>query len=477
MSRLSASAATIALLLLLAVPAAAHASSTQESIIEDEHQMLELGPAVQAQALDDSVALGADVIRVNVLWSRYAPSPTSRRRPKGFAGTDSAQYPAGIFGPLDSLVAGAAARGLGVQLTPTGPGPAWASRCRSGSTRVRQVCDPDPRRFGAFVRALGARYPQVTRWSIWNEPNQPSWLQPQYERVGGRTVPVAADLYRALARSAIAGLRATGHTVADNQILLGETSPIGRASGSLANRPVAPVPFISELLCLTSGARGCGAFKPFRITGFAHHPYTRGGSRPPQSRPQPGEITVSVASRLQRLLDRAGRRGRVPRKLPIWYTENGWQTNPPDRIFGVPLAQQAAYVNQSDWLASRNPRIRSVAQYKLVDDADQGSFQSGVRLVDGSPKPAYAAYRLPVWVTRTASRVTVWGQVRPAPDATPQTVDVQNAPSSTSTAWTSVQVLTVTSPKGQFRVRLPRRPGVWRIVWNGATSRTARAVK
>ena len=57
--------------------------------------MLESGPAVQAQALDEADALGADVIRANVIWSKFAPSPTSKRKPKGFTGKDPAAYPTG----------------------------------------------------------------------------------------------------------------------------------------------------------------------------------------------------------------------------------------------------------------------------------------------------------------------------------------------------------------------------------------------
>ena len=41
-----------------------------------------------------------------------------------------------------------------------------------------------------------------------------------------------------------------------------------------------------------------------------------------------------VASRLSRLLDQAARRKRIPARLPIHYTEHGWQTKP-DLIFGV----------------------------------------------------------------------------------------------------------------------------------------------
>ena len=34
-----------------------------------------------------------------------------------------------------------------------------------------RTCKPDSKLFGAFVRALGTRYPTVKKWSIWNEPN------------------------------------------------------------------------------------------------------------------------------------------------------------------------------------------------------------------------------------------------------------------------------------------------------------------
>jgi hypothetical protein len=453
--------------------APAHASSDQVSVIEDEHQMLELGPAAQAAALDDAVALGADVLRANVIWSRYAPSPKSKKKPKGFDGKNPNAY-GSAFAPVDGLVAGAQARGLQVLLTATGPIPAWASRC-GGSVKTRSTCKPDPKLFGAFVRALGKRYPSVKMWSIWNEPNLRSWLTPQYS---GTTLQSAA-LYRSLATSAIAALRGTGHRA--DQILLGETAPIGNAPGPRANAN--PEPFLRDLFCLKANGRRltgaaaqaqrCGGFKKLGVTGFAHHPYTRGGSRPPASRPNAGEITVGVASRLTKLLDQAGRAGRVPKRLPVFYTENGWQTNPPDQVFGVGLDFQAAYMNQADAIAYRNARVKAVAQYKLIDDADQGSFQSGVRSINHAPKPSYAAYQLPIWVTKKgASNVTVYGQVRPAPDGAALQVDVQRA-ASAGGSFQTVQTVAVSSAKGQFTVELPNQGGLWRLRWNGLTSRQA----
>src|SRR4051812_11956024 len=477
-----------ALLLCLAAPASA--SRNQESIFEDEHQLLELGPGVANRALTDVHSLGADSIRSLVLWSRIAPRGT--RRPPAFPAADPRAYPPSSWDPYDDLVRGAGVRGLGLILSPTTPGPAWASRCK----RKSGTCKPDANAYRAFVTALGVRYsggyrdenqgrgvlPRVTRWSLGNEPNQPGWVTPQYERKKRHLVATAAVVYRALARGGIAGLRASGH--GRDQILLGETSPIGRTSGSLAKRPIPPVQFLRRLFCLTPGGRrlrgadgkrhGCRRFKKLVVSGFAHHPYQRGGSRPPAAKPQAaGEITISSPSRLRRVLDAAGRAKRIPRRLPVYYTEFGFQTNPPDRIFGVRVGFQGQYINQSDWMAYRDPRVRAVAQYKLVDEASLASFQSGLRFVDGRAKPAYAAYRLPIWVSGRGSRLRVYCQVRPAANGTPQVVQIQRRPRKGG-AYTTVKTVTVRSRYGQFLTRVHKRGGVWRLTWGRLVSREAR---
>jgi hypothetical protein len=477
-----------------ALPAApALAAPDQLSLIEDEKLMLESGPAVQAQALDEAKALGADVIRANVIWSRFAPSPSSKRKPKRFTGKDSAAYPAGAFDVLDAFVAGVQARGMQVLLTPTGPIPAWASRC-GGSLKNRRVCKPNPQQFGAFVRALGKRYPTVKLWSIWNEPNLRSWLSPQYEVVGSKAVQRSAYLYRSLARSAIAGLRGSGHR--DAQIWLGETAPLGDdPSGCSAQRSLrvprrcaskilktSPETFLRGVFCLNrsgkrlTGTEGrdqrCGGYKRLKVTGYAHHPYTRGGSRPPLSRTNSGEITIGTASRLTRLLDRAARAKRIPARLGIHYTEHGWQTKP-DLIFGVTDDQQAEYINQSDWIAYKNARVHTVAQYKLVDDENIGSgFQMGLKLLNGTRKPAYDAYKLPIWVSGKGAQATVYGQLRPAVNGAAETVEIQRA-AAAGAAFQTVTTVPVTSANGTFTASVPNSGGIWRLRWGGLTSRQA----
>ncbi len=476
---------------VLAAPAGA--SRQQRSLIQDDHLLLQAGPDAQARALDDVVELGAEGVRAVVLWDEIAPA----RRPRGFAGADPGAYAAARWNALDDLVRGASARGLELLLSPSVPGPGWASGCPRG-VAMRHVCRPDAGAYRAFLRALGRRYsgryrdedqgggvlPRVVSWSFSNEPNQPAWLRPQFGRRDGIRFPVAAVLYRGLVREAVAGLRGSGH--GDDELLLGETGPIGRVTGPLATRPVSPRPFLRTLLCLdgkgdpleqgvAARMRGCGpSFKPLAVTGFAHHPYTQGGSKPPTARgPAATEITISSAGRLERLLDAAGRAGRLPKKLPVHYTEYGFQTRPPDFLFGVPLAAQAAYINQSDWIAWRDPRIRTVAQYKLDDDPVVSSFQSGLRFWDGVRKPSYDAYRLALWMRRRGDdRLRVYGQRRPLAPGAVARVALQNAPLGRG-AFRTVASFIVRSRNGTFLRTVDRREGRFRLRWGDLLSREA----
>jgi hypothetical protein len=115
--------------------------------------------------------------------------------------------------------------------------------------------------------------------------------------------------------------------------------------------------------------------------------------------------------------------------------------------------------------------VKAVSQYELFDDPVISSFNTGLRLKSGKKKPAYNAYRLPIWVTRSGSGVRVWGQVRPAGGA-PQTVQIQNG----SKKFKTVKTVR-TSGKGYFLVRVSHKPGPkWRLAWtSGGTTFTSRA--
>ena len=490
-----------------ALPSAAHASSTQESIFEDDFQILQQDGDAQRRALDDFVALGADTVRSLVYWNQIAPDAGSRRRPKGFDAKDPAAYDPAGWDRYDDLVRGVQARGMGLLFSPTAPIPAWASDCPTKDIEKRKTCKPDLREFQSFMTALGIRYsgtyqdenqgnqtlPRVARFSIWNEPNQPGWLTPQYESKNGRRVATAAHRYRGLVQAAVRGLKVSRSAGESRQILLGETAPIGRTSGTLARRPIPPAEFIRQMLCLdnsgrkqsgtTARANGCTGMRKLAVDGYAHHPYTRGGSKPPRSSSLPNEITIASSSRLKTLLAQGARAKRIPGSLPIFYTEFGYQTNPPDRLFGVSFDEQSEFLNESDWIAFRDPRIKSVAQYKLIDEPNVASFQTGLRLIDGATKPAFDAYRLPLWVVKKGSAVTVYGQVRPTEDDVREVVELQSQ-TTEGGPWEAVTTIEVTSRKGHFFASgIAAREGRWRLVWapsDGSpsiTSREARAAR
>src|SRR3954447_232833 len=89
--------ALLACALSLTLAAPASASRNQESIFEDEHQLLELGPVQASRTLDELDALGADTVRSLVLWNRLAPG--GARRPKGFKAADPRGYAAALWDP------------------------------------------------------------------------------------------------------------------------------------------------------------------------------------------------------------------------------------------------------------------------------------------------------------------------------------------------------------------------------------------
>src|SRR4051812_24757347 len=113
----------IAFAALALLPGPAQASQSQESLFEDEVSLLYSGAERRDQTLDELRDLGVDVIRANVIWNRYAPSPRSKSKPS-FDAADPNAYP---LGEVDALVAGAAPRGGTAPLAAAPPAPAGAA--------------------------------------------------------------------------------------------------------------------------------------------------------------------------------------------------------------------------------------------------------------------------------------------------------------------------------------------------------------
>jgi hypothetical protein len=403
-----------ALLAALALAAPAGANSRQVSIMQDDSQVLRSGPVMRRRTLDEFRNLGADVVKVSVAWNDLAP-----RRPRH--PSDPNAYPWNKYeADYDDVVRAAGERGLRVYLGLVGHrAPRWAAG-RLGVTR------PSARQLRYFAEAAGRHFSgslDVPIWSIWNEPHLFTFIRPQRSRSG---TPLSPSIYRRLYLAGVAGLRASGH--GGDRILFGELAPFGAG----VSYRVGPIDFIREMACLdrrfrpyrgrARRARGCPS-RMGRIptSGLAYHPYTlKNGPR--YRLPRSGDATIAQLSRVTRVLDGVARRGRLPRRLPIWITEFGFQTDPPDPFQGVFVGRAPAYMDESEWIAYRNPRVVSYSQYQLTDDGPRrGSrlrrwegWQSGLYTYRGRKKPkVYKAWQMPAFArVRRGGVVEVFGGLR-----------------------------------------------------------------
>ena len=436
----------LTLLLALALAPPASASRTQSLTFEGPKDLL--NPRTRPAALEELESLGVRSLRVILTWSVVAPGADRRERPS-FEPTDPDAY---RWGEYEPLMAAARQRGWPVLMTISGPVPKWATKAR-----LDNLTRPSPTAFSAFATAAGRKFgDQVSTWAIWNEPNQPQFLRPQFAR-GGRAVSPA--IYRSLYQAAVRGLRKAGQS--GDRILLGETSPRG------TRRVVAPLRFLRGTLCLNSRYKKrakCGALDP---AGYAHHAYTT--RQGPYFRPrQRDDITIGVLSRLTRALDRARAARALTKRLPIYLTEFGIQSTP-DTQSGVSLARQVEYRAIAERIAWNNPRVVAFSQYLLRDSdptgrKQYGGFESGLRFADGRPKPSLAAFRLPLAVKRTGSKVSIWGLVRPANGVTTVTITYNDRGRSGFRKLRTVR----TNSRGYFTVRSNYRKGRrWNLTWEG----------
>ena len=65
--------------------------------------------------------------------------------------------------------------------------------------------------------------------------------------------------------------------------------------------------------------------------------------------------------------------------MRIWVTEYGYQTNPPDKIFGVTPLKQALYMQQAWDKLKANPKVDMMIWFLLRDETRgvAGGWQSG----------------------------------------------------------------------------------------------------
>lgn len=448
---------------LLATPAVASASTTQLTGIADERVLENTLPETKSPDAIDAIvkqwkAAGVQDVRTFAQWDKLAPNPDAIKAPEGFDASDPASYD---FSQLDHKLYLIIANGMTPTLVVSGPGPVWGS-----SEPARRWRDkyPDPKKFGAFAKAVATHVAdRVERYIVWNEPNVATWLKPQNVcNSAGNCSAYAPHLYRDLAREGYAAIHAGDSSA---RVAIGGTSSLGGRVRANANTTSQPLTFLRTMACVDSKYRPiksghCKTFKPLSAEALSYHPHSQAYS-PGKKDSDTNNARMADLSRLTKVIDKLSAKGRIKvkgaKKLPLWLDEYAYETNPPDPNKSLPSQSTAAMWSQWGWsVAARNPRVQLLTQYGWFDEAPSSAgaarwdrWQSGVFTVDAKPKALAGVFSHPVFGWRTSKSAHVWGQVRTASEAT--TVKLQRRSGSGYRDYKSVK----TNRNGVFQVKVP----------------------
>jgi hypothetical protein len=439
------------------------ASTSQKLYFEASSDLL--NPSTRPHALVQLQALGVRALRVELNWYSVAPGRDSATAPS-FDATNPGSYE---WGQYDALLAAAQQLHWPVLLTVTSPTPRWATSNR----KAPYITRPDDLDFQQFMTAVGRHYgSQVSLYSIWNEPNHPAFLLPQFNANG---TPASPRIYRGLFEAAYKGLQAAG--IAHPQALMGETAPFGydsvnthREGAKALLHDVAPLAFLRGVLCLNAHYRRSGSCGLLPAYGYAHHAYTKAVG-PTYNPPGADNVTIGVLSRLSRALDLAARAHAIHGGMPIYLTEFGVESYP-GKQNGVPVAQQAEFDAVAERIAYSNPRVAAFSQYLLKDDPLGGpfatsaiggyiGFQTGLEYLSGKPKPLYYGFPVPLTVIKRGHGFSLWGLVRPATHATKVTVLIELKGSH---RYRTLKTLRTTGA-GYWAFNSSTRGVGWRVRW------------
>jgi hypothetical protein len=365
-------------LLTAAVAATAQASRYMRVGIYDEAQTL-YGPVPTTFAMFKQ--LHVQEVRLNLYWGgRYGVAKSRPAR-----ATDPAD-PAYDWDLYDRTVNYAAQNGVHVLFSIYGT-PAWANANKgpnvapARATDLRNFAYAAARRYsGRYPGSDGRLLPAVKDWLAWNEPNNPLFLVPQYKKTAtGWTIQSAVD-YAKICNAVYGGVHAT--LAPSERVGCGVTAPRGNNNPSTVRASVSPLAFLRA--CKKAGLKSFDA--------WAHHPYYAGPSDQPTTKPVTAKGAPATAVTLGNISDLIREVTRLYGNKRIWITEYGYQTNPPDSLFGVSWAKQAAYLTQAFSIARKNPRIDMMLWFLLKDEPRLDGWQSGLVTITGRKKPAYTAF-------------------------------------------------------------------------------------
>jgi hypothetical protein len=262
--------------------------------------------------------------------------------------------------------------------------PRWANGGKKPNRAPKKGLDLQRFAYAAAKRYSGSftpeggttKLPSVRRWLAWNEPNSPVFLQPQWLHTKKRNIPVAAQAYVHICTAIHTGVHAT-HL--KETVACGGTDPNGNNKARSSRPSITPLTFLAALKKYH--------LKASSFDVYDHHPYYGSKKQTPTTKVRgTSSVRLENIGLLTRLLTK------LYGKKNIWITEYGYQTNPPDKLFGVSYKNQAKYLKQAFAIARKNPRITLMCWFLLRDESRLAGWQSGLITAGGKFKPAFNAF-------------------------------------------------------------------------------------
>ena len=479
-------AIALAALVAASAPAAGKAKATApsralETILQDDGLLLyRPAPEVQA-AVARMKQLGIDRVRVTASWSSLTRAAESETKPAGFDAADPGAYEQERWRGLDTAIRAIRAAGLKALVDVGFWAPHWATSDPPGPRARTNI---DPQAYADFATAVALRYsgafrpppaaapppapnqdaslieeltgglvpfplpdlippgrraraaqsgaaaapaaplPKVDRFIIWNEPNHPGLLLPQWQGVR----PASPAVYRPMLRAGYAAVKRVRRSAT---VLIGNTSSTG--GGRPGTGPVAPLEFLRELACVDARLKprrtgDCASFTTLPGDGWSHHPYSQNErpSRVSDPETERGDLRVADLPVLAKTLNKLVRMKRLaPRNRFIYLTEFGYETKGIPGRPRVDERQQARWLTWAEYLAERVRTVRSFSQFLLRDQPPApvrvsqsearpfGEYSTGLLNVDGSEKIAARTFLAGLFAQlQRKGRVLLYGRLR-----------------------------------------------------------------
>lgn len=350
-----------------------------------ENNVLSVNPALSLSRMNQIKQVGANTVRVNVMWGQGTPYPDAkemRKMKNASAAAEQADIKlfASFYPQPGELNNDGRATPIGV-------------------SQQRQFCD--------FVDRYYRNVPNLNDIEIGNEPNSTLFWQPQYGPDGKSRSP---ESYVSLLARCYDTLKKTATELGRSVTIYG---PGLASKGNADPRHIRPShPPKDFLLKMGEALRESGRSRPI-MDVLTIHPYEESNASSPNREERESSATVGLADSkvLRKTIKKAFTGTAQPTDVPVLYNEFGVQTTIPEskikpyskveNVMAVDAATQGEYL--SDAIGMAYCQGTGLFTFLSVDEPDLTRWQSGLRYLDGTPKSSAKDFRAVIQEVQTDS--------------------------------------------------------------------------